>query len=282
MVPKKMVDSIIYQHLQRGAKWFRFRLSIHHPLGFKDGTPTWRCWYIIPLDQRMSTPDFVIPSSPIPPWDEIFTEPRGTRSLSSTATNGHGIRRKPRKQCRIPLSWFPPPSKSPKKNRTRELCFSREVNVRKLRLQCWGGIYWSKGGVKWSYMLILWDERVATANCTLFNFFSGLFRMQEMLHSAGLVALFCFQILFSRRPFSGEFRLPTLWVLRNYWPAVFLNQVPSLINNKKHGFAPPRFLTEIPKMMPAFCKKYLRIQIWPHFGYYPFKIQEVFFWRGSL
>lgn len=128
----------------------------------------------------------------------------------------------------------PPHPNPPKKNRTRELCFSREVNVRKLRLQCWGGIYWSKGGVKWSYMLILWDERVATANCTLFNFFSGLFRMQEMLHSAGLVALFCFQILFSRRPFSGEFCLPTLWVLRNYWPAVFLNQVPSLINNKKH------------------------------------------------
>ncbi len=24
----------IYQHLQRGAKWFRFRVSIHHPLGF--------------------------------------------------------------------------------------------------------------------------------------------------------------------------------------------------------------------------------------------------------
>ena len=24
---------IIIQHLQRGAKWFRFRVSIHHPLG---------------------------------------------------------------------------------------------------------------------------------------------------------------------------------------------------------------------------------------------------------
>ena len=24
----------IYQHLQRGAKWFRFKVSIHHPLGF--------------------------------------------------------------------------------------------------------------------------------------------------------------------------------------------------------------------------------------------------------
>ena len=29
----------IYQHLQRGAKWFCFRVSIHNPLGFKDGTP---------------------------------------------------------------------------------------------------------------------------------------------------------------------------------------------------------------------------------------------------
>ncbi len=24
----------VYQHLQRGAKWFRYRVSIHHPLGF--------------------------------------------------------------------------------------------------------------------------------------------------------------------------------------------------------------------------------------------------------
>ena len=24
----------VYLHLQRGAKWFRFRVSIHHPLGF--------------------------------------------------------------------------------------------------------------------------------------------------------------------------------------------------------------------------------------------------------
>ena len=23
-----------YQHIQRGAKWFRYRVSIHHPLGF--------------------------------------------------------------------------------------------------------------------------------------------------------------------------------------------------------------------------------------------------------
>ncbi len=24
----------MYQHLQRGAKWFRYRVSIHHPIGF--------------------------------------------------------------------------------------------------------------------------------------------------------------------------------------------------------------------------------------------------------
>ncbi len=41
-----MIYIYIYQHLQRGAKWFRYRVSLHHPLGFKDGTPTWRCWYI--------------------------------------------------------------------------------------------------------------------------------------------------------------------------------------------------------------------------------------------
>ena len=29
----------IYQHLQRGAKWFRFSASIHHPLGFFLGHP---------------------------------------------------------------------------------------------------------------------------------------------------------------------------------------------------------------------------------------------------
>ena len=28
-------DVNIYQHPQRGAKWFRYRVSIHHPLGFK-------------------------------------------------------------------------------------------------------------------------------------------------------------------------------------------------------------------------------------------------------
>ena len=29
----------------RGAKWFRYRVSIHHPVGFKDGTPTRRSTY---------------------------------------------------------------------------------------------------------------------------------------------------------------------------------------------------------------------------------------------
>ena len=29
-----------------GVKWFRYWVSIHHPLGFKDGTPTGRCWYM--------------------------------------------------------------------------------------------------------------------------------------------------------------------------------------------------------------------------------------------
>ncbi len=42
---KKTNIKILYQHLQRGAKWFRCRVSIHHPLGFKDGTLTGRCWY---------------------------------------------------------------------------------------------------------------------------------------------------------------------------------------------------------------------------------------------
>ena len=28
----------------RAAKWSRFRVSIYHPLGFKDGTPKGRCW----------------------------------------------------------------------------------------------------------------------------------------------------------------------------------------------------------------------------------------------
>ena len=32
-----------------GAKWFRYRVSIHHSLGFKDGTPSGRCWYIFNL-----------------------------------------------------------------------------------------------------------------------------------------------------------------------------------------------------------------------------------------
>ena len=27
-----------------GAKWFRYRVSIYHPLGFKDGTLWFRCW----------------------------------------------------------------------------------------------------------------------------------------------------------------------------------------------------------------------------------------------
>ena len=34
------LNLIPYQHLQRGAKWFRFRVSIHHPLGFN-----WRSRY---------------------------------------------------------------------------------------------------------------------------------------------------------------------------------------------------------------------------------------------
>ena len=29
----------IYLDLPKSAKWFLYRVSIHHPLGFKDGTP---------------------------------------------------------------------------------------------------------------------------------------------------------------------------------------------------------------------------------------------------
>ena len=35
----------VYQHLQRGVKWFRYRVSIHHPFGFF-WAPLWRCWYV--------------------------------------------------------------------------------------------------------------------------------------------------------------------------------------------------------------------------------------------
>ena len=38
--PETMANKVSYQHLQRGAKWFRYRVSIHHPLGFNlIGTP---------------------------------------------------------------------------------------------------------------------------------------------------------------------------------------------------------------------------------------------------
>ena len=36
----------IEHFLSRGAKWFRYRVSIHHRVGFKDGTPTRRSTYI--------------------------------------------------------------------------------------------------------------------------------------------------------------------------------------------------------------------------------------------
>ena len=37
-----------------GPKCFRYRLSIHHFWGFKDGTPTGRCWYTCILDSLLS------------------------------------------------------------------------------------------------------------------------------------------------------------------------------------------------------------------------------------
>ena len=41
-----------------GVKWFRYRVSIHHPLGFKDGTPTGRCWY---MSAWSATMEFLTP-----------------------------------------------------------------------------------------------------------------------------------------------------------------------------------------------------------------------------
>ena len=174
--------------------------------------------YIIPLDQRMSTPDFVVPSSPIPhratldliplfdgnkrPWHQKETE----EMLQDT------------------IELLPPSIQIQKKKTQLELCFSKsqskEVETpvlgQKVELSeviCW--FYGMKG------------SRLQTE-----HFLASLVDFSGC--KSRLVALFCFQILFSRRPFSGEFCLPTLWVLRNYWPAVFLNQVPSLIHNKKH------------------------------------------------
>ena len=41
-----ILDKNIYIYIPApsslGAKWFRYRVSIHHPLGFKDGTPDWK------------------------------------------------------------------------------------------------------------------------------------------------------------------------------------------------------------------------------------------------
>ena len=36
---KKTQHLTTFQHLQRGAKWFRYRISILHPLGFKEIPP---------------------------------------------------------------------------------------------------------------------------------------------------------------------------------------------------------------------------------------------------
>ena len=38
-VGDEILPSYILAPSSRGAKWFRCRVSIHHPLGFKDGTP---------------------------------------------------------------------------------------------------------------------------------------------------------------------------------------------------------------------------------------------------
>lgn len=151
--------------------------------------------------------------------------------------------------------WVAPPlHPNPKKETELENCVFPRVNVRKLRLQCWGAFFGQKGGVKWSYMLILWDERVATANWTLFGFFSGFFRMQEMLHS-GLGG----PILFSDLVFKTAM---FWWILSSNTVSLekllarrFLNQVPSLIHNKKHGFEPPNFLNIDPKNDAGLLQK---------------------------
>ena len=47
--PPSMGDEILNTSTFKSGclTWFRYRVSIHHPLGFKDGTPTSRCWCIL-------------------------------------------------------------------------------------------------------------------------------------------------------------------------------------------------------------------------------------------
>ena len=56
---KKLKNVSMFQHLQRDAKWFRYRVSIHHPLGFNwhpfEGPG--RCWFMfffLPLPRSKS------------------------------------------------------------------------------------------------------------------------------------------------------------------------------------------------------------------------------------
>ena len=56
------------------AKWFRYRVSINHSLGFKDGTPTGRCSFkpFQPKTKQVppssQTESLGFPSYPLPPW----------------------------------------------------------------------------------------------------------------------------------------------------------------------------------------------------------------------
>ena len=53
-------DKTIYPDLDppKGVKWFRYSVSIHHPLGFEIGTLcfTGRCWYVYQSDAAFFSP----------------------------------------------------------------------------------------------------------------------------------------------------------------------------------------------------------------------------------
>ena len=41
------IHTSTFKGVPNGSVMFRYRVSIHHPLGFKDSTPTGRCWYLL-------------------------------------------------------------------------------------------------------------------------------------------------------------------------------------------------------------------------------------------